>query len=114
MSPEEIRTLRKELNLTQRQLAEALKLDAETVRAWEREEEFPTKALCEAMEGLRKSPPPKVPKNNPTPLQLLGDPKFFTLLRKLFAHPKLRTEIEKIAAEYPDPLNPDEGPSGKT
>ena len=31
--------------------AQKLGVDAETVRAWEREEEFPTKALCEAMEG---------------------------------------------------------------
>lgn len=104
MTPDDIRALRKDLNLTQRQLAEALKLDVAVVRAWEAEEEFPTKALCEAMAKLRASPPPRIPKNNPTPFQLLADPKFFLLLRKLVAHPRLRAETEKLASEYPDPI----------
>lgn len=104
MSPDEIRALRKDLNLTQRQLSEALKVEVEAVRAWEREEEFPTRALCASMERLRANPPPRVPKNNPSPVQLLGDPRFFTLLRKLVAHPRLRAEAEKLASEYADPL----------
>ena len=105
MSPDEIRGLRKDLNLTQRQLSEALKVEVEVVRAWEREEEFPTRALCASMEKLRVNPPPRIPKNNPSPVQLLGDPKFFTLLRKLVAHPKLRAETEKLASDYADPLD---------
>jgi transcriptional regulator with XRE-family HTH domain len=105
MSPDDIRTLRKDLGLTQRQLAEALKLDANTVRAWETEALFPTRAHCDAMTALRANPPPKVPKNQPTPLQVLADPKFFLLLRKLIAHPKLRAEVERLAAEHPDPLD---------
>ncbi|MFO0651923.1 MAG: helix-turn-helix transcriptional regulator [Polyangiales bacterium] len=103
MSPEEIRSLRKDLSLTQRQLADALKIDADTVRAWEKEESFPTKAHCEAMEKLRVNPPPKTPKSSATPMQVLADPKFFALLRKLVAHPKLRAEVERISADYPDP-----------
>ncbi len=103
MSPEEIRTLRKDLGLSQRQLAEALKLDVDLVRAWEKEDQFPTKAHCEAMARLRESPPPKVSKSNPAPMQVLADPRFFTLVRKLVAHPKLRAEAEKLAAEYADP-----------
>jgi transcriptional regulator with XRE-family HTH domain len=105
MSPEDIRTLRNDLALTQRQLAEALKIDVDLVRRWEREEEFPTRDHCQAMAKLRTSPPPKSHKGaNLTPMQVLGDPKFFTLLRKLVAHPKLRGEVERLAAEYPDPL----------
>jgi len=106
MSPDDIRTLRKDLGLTQRQLADALKLDAATVRAWEAEGLFPTKANCEAMAALRANPPPKVPKGQPTPFQVLADPKFFALLRKLVAHPKLRAEVERLAAEHPDPVDP--------
>lgn len=105
MSPDDIRSLRSELNLTQRALAEALRLDVAQVRRWETEEEFPTKAQCEAMEAVRKNPPPKVPKRGATPMQVLGDPKFFALLRKLIAHPKLRAEVDRLAAEYPDPLD---------
>ena len=106
MSPDEIRSLRKDLNLTQRQLAEALKLDVDAVRAWEKEESFATKAHCEAMERLRANPPPRVPKGSVSPMQVLGDPKFFGLVRKLLTHAKLRAEAEKLAAEYPDPLDP--------
>lgn len=106
MSPEEIRTLRKELGVTQRQLADALKIDVDLVRDWEKEESFPTKAHCEAMEKLRANPPPKVPKNSASPMQVLGDPKFFALVRKLLSHPKLRAEVEKLSAEYSDPLDP--------
>ncbi len=103
MSPEEIRSLRKDLGLTQRQLADALKIDVDVVRTWEKEEAFPTKAHCEAMEKLRVNPPPKVSKSAATPMQVLSDPKFFALVRKLLAHPKLRAEADKLAAEYPDP-----------
>jgi transcriptional regulator with XRE-family HTH domain len=104
MSPEDIRTLRKQLNLTQRQFAEALQIETDTLRAWEREEEFPTKSACESMEKLRANPPPRPSKHVSTPIELLGDPKFFTLLRKIIAHSKLRSEIEKLAESYPDPL----------
>lgn len=102
MSPEEIRSLRKDLGMTQRQLADALKVDVEVARSWEKEESFPTKAHCDAMEKLRANPPPKVSKGA-TPMQVLSDPKFFALVRKLLAHPKLRAEAEKLAGEYPDP-----------
>ncbi|MFO0608295.1 MAG: helix-turn-helix transcriptional regulator [Polyangiales bacterium] len=105
MGPEDIRTLRKDLGLTQRQLAEALKLDPATVRAWETEALFPTKAHCDAMAALRANPPPKPSKKNATPFQVLADPSFFALLRKLVAHPRLRAEVERLAAEHPDPLD---------
>lgn len=104
MSPDDLRALRKDLNLTQRQLAEALDLDVELVRQWEKGERFPTRANCTAMEALRKSPPRRLPKN-PSPLELLADPGFFLLVRKLLAHPKLRAEAEKLASNYPDPLD---------
>ena len=47
-------------------VADALKLDVAQVRRWETGEEFPTKANCESMEGLRKNPPVKVPKKGET------------------------------------------------
>ena len=104
MTAEDIKALRKELGITQRSLAEALKVDVAEVRAWEASEAFATKAHCEAMEKLRTNPPPK-PTKNASPLQLLADPKFMLLVRKLLAHPKLRAEAEKLAAEHPDPLD---------
>lgn len=103
MTADDIKALRKELGITQRALAEALKLEVAEVRAWEASEGFATKAHCEAMEGLRADPPPKA-KKNPSPMQLLADPKFMLLVRKLLAHPRLRADAEKLAAEHPDPL----------
>ena len=104
MTADDIKALRKELGITQRALSEALKVEVTEVRAWEAAEAFPTKAHCEAMARLRTNPPPK-PTKNPSPMQLLGDPKFMLLVRKLLAHPKLRADAEKLAADLPDPID---------
>jgi|JI8StandDraft_1071087.scaffolds.fasta_scaffold110600_2 transcriptional regulator with XRE-family HTH domain len=103
MTPDEIKSLRRTLNLTQRQLAEALDLDVDLVRQWEREALFPTKAHCAAMEKLRQNPPPRPAKGAVPPMAVLSDPAFFALLRKLVAHPGLRAECLRLAAEVPDP-----------
>lgn len=104
MTADDIKALRKELGVNQKVLAEALKVEVALVRLWEASEEFPTKAHCEAMEKLRAKPPPR-PVKSPSPLQLLADPGFMLLVRKLLAHPKLRAEVEKLAAAHPDPLD---------
>jgi transcriptional regulator with XRE-family HTH domain len=104
MTADDIKALRKELGITQRALAEALKIEVAEVRAWEASEGFATKAHCGAMERLRTNPPPK-PAKSASPMQLLADPKFMLLVRKLMAHPKLRAEVERLAAEHPDPLD---------
>lgn len=105
MSPDEIRALRKDLSLTQRDLAEALDVEVELLRAWEKDEAFPTKAHVAAMAALRANPPRRAPKRAPTVWQLLADPAFMTLVRKLLHHPKLRADAERLAAEHPDPLD---------
>lgn len=105
MSPEEIRALRRELSMTQRDLAEALDAEVELVRAWEKDEAFPTKAAVEAMAKLRANPPRRAPKRSPSVWQLLADPGFMSLVRKLLHHPKLRAEVERLAAAHPDPLD---------
>lgn len=105
MSPEEIRTLRKELSMTQRELAEALEVEVELVRSWEKDEAFPTKAVIAAMGALRANPPRRAPKKGPTVWQLLGDPGFMTLMRKILYNPKLRAEVERLASSHPDPLD---------
>ena len=106
MTSDDIRALRKELGMTQRKLAEALKIEVELVREWERDDHFPTRTHCAAMEALRANGrPATIPARAPTPLQVLTDPQFFTVLRKLLAHPGLRIEVEKLAANYPDPVD---------
>jgi hypothetical protein len=36
-------------------------------------------------------------------MKVLADPALWELLRKLIAHKKLRDEVGKLAAAYPDP-----------
>lgn len=92
--------------MSQRELAEALQVDVGLVRDWEKGDRFPTKSHCEAMDKLRQQPPLKQRKSRAvtTPMELLGDPGFFALVRKLLVHPTLRVELEKLAEGYPDPL----------
>lgn len=111
MSPDDIKNLRRELSCTARELAAALSLEQETVMAWERADLFPTKRHVGMMEELRRKGPSAIPrkrkKGAATPLQSLADPAFWLLVRKLLAHPELRTAAEGLAASYPDPT--DEG-----
>lgn len=105
MSPDDIRALRKAISFTQRDLAEALKLEVELVRGWEKGETFPTRASVLAMQALRENPPRKAPKRAASVWQLLGDPGFMSLVRKLLHDPKLRAEVERLAKDTPDPLD---------
>lgn len=109
MNADAIKALRKELSLTQRELADALSLEVATVRDWESGEQFATKAHCEAMESLRSNPPPKKSKKSKSPMQTLADPALWTLVRKLLAHGALRSACEKLATEYEDPLDNERG-----
>jgi DNA-binding transcriptional regulator YiaG len=105
VSPDEIRIARKAAGVTQKDLAEALDVDVALVREWEKGDRFPTKAHCDAIAALAKNPPPKAKGRSPTPMELLADPGFFTLVRKLLAHRALRAEVEKLAGGYADPLD---------
>jgi|JI9StandDraft_2_1071091.scaffolds.fasta_scaffold526438_2 transcriptional regulator with XRE-family HTH domain len=105
MTPDEIKALRKTLSFTQRDLAEALALELDTVRGWERGELFPTKSAVTAMTTLRENPPKRAPRKAPTVWQLLADERFMALVRKLLSDPKLRAEVERLAQSVPDPLD---------
>jgi transcriptional regulator with XRE-family HTH domain len=107
MSPDDLRALRKELSCTARELAGALKLDQATIMAWERGELFPTKQYVEAMESLRAKGPSAIVRKakGDNPMRWLADPTVWELLRKLTAHKKLRDEVVKLAAAYPDPAD---------
>jgi transcriptional regulator with XRE-family HTH domain len=105
VTPDDIKALRKSTGLTQKELAEALELDVSVVRDWEKGERFPTKANCDAMAQIEANPPPRKKGRAKEPLELLADPVFFTLVRKLLAHATLRAEVETLAAKFPDPLD---------
>ena len=105
MTPDELKALRKELGCTAKELAAAIGLEQSTVMAWEKGDLFPTKPFIDKMEALRAKGPGAVPKKakGGDPMKQLGDPVFWELMRKVAAHKKLRDEVAKLAAAYPDP-----------
>ena len=105
MSPDELKALRKDLACTAKELAGALGLEQATVLAWERGELFPTKPFIDKMNALRAKGPGAIPRKSKgaDPIKALTDPGLWELVRKLAAHKKLRDEVTKLAAAYPDP-----------
>lgn len=111
MIPEDIKALRKELVCTARELAAALGVDQATVLAWEKGDLFPTKASVLKMAELRARGPAAIPKKakGADPMTVLADPALWEVVRKVVAHKKLRDDVAKLAAGYPDPAQ-DAGP----
>lgn len=104
MTPEEIKQARLSLKCTAKELAAALDVEPATVMAWERGEMFPTKQYVEKIQAFVAEGPAAVPKKakGADPLEALRDPDVWALIRKILAHPKLRTEVTKLAAKYED------------
>ncbi len=106
MSPEALKALRKELGCTARDLGATIGVDQETVLAWERGELFPTKRYVEALLDLKRRGPSAVvraPKKKSAPMELLTEPAFWLLVRKLLHHEELRREALRLAERYEDP-----------
>lgn len=115
MTPDELKALRAELKCTARELGAALDVEQAIVLKWEAGELFPTKKHVDMMTALREKGPSAIPRKargaQPSPMRLLADPALWELLRKLVAHKKLRDEVTKLAAAYPDPAE-DDGAKG--
>lgn len=105
MTPEEIKSLRKELACTAKELAQAIGMEQATVLAWEKGDLFPTKQFIDKMEQLRARGPAAIPKKSrgDGPMKVLADPALWELVRKIVTHKKLRDEVAKLASTYPDP-----------
>jgi transcriptional regulator with XRE-family HTH domain len=105
VTPDDIKALRKDLSCTAKELAAALGLEQSTVLAWEKGDLFPTKAFVDKMAQLRAKGPAAIPKKakGADPMKVLADPQLWELVRKLAANKKLRDEVVKLAASYPDP-----------
>lgn len=105
MTPDELKALRKDLACTAKELAQALGLEQSTVLAWEKGDLFPTKPIIDKMNALRARGPAAVPKKarGDAPMKVLADPVLWELMRKVVAHKKLRDEVVRLAAAYPDP-----------
>jgi transcriptional regulator with XRE-family HTH domain len=111
LSPDDIKALRSALGCTTRELGEAVGVDQATIIAWEQGQLFPTKKYVDRMLALQEKGPGSVPKKArgaaPPPVRVLADPTFWEVVRKLVAHKKLRDEVQKLAASYPDPAKDD-------
>ncbi|MGH7436700.1 MAG: helix-turn-helix domain-containing protein [Polyangiaceae bacterium] len=106
MTPDAIKALRKELSCTAKELAATLGVEQKDVLAWEKAELFPTKAFVDKMEALRAKGPGAVArkvKGTVDQVKALADPQLWEVVRKVAAHKKLRDEVVKLAAAYPDP-----------
>jgi transcriptional regulator with XRE-family HTH domain len=110
VTAEEIKSLRRELSCSAKELAAALGLEQATVLGWERGELFPTRQYVEAMGALREKGPAAIPrkakgKQGEPPIKVLADPQLWVLVRKLVAHKPLRDEVKKLAEGYSDPAD---------
>lgn len=116
MTGDEIKALRRTLDLTARQLGTRLGVDLATVLAWEREELFPTKRHVDAMRALLERGSAKGESTGEAAaaatsegagaaaaFEALADPAVWKLIRKIVAHAELRKQVEKLAARYEDP-----------
>lgn len=105
VTPDELKSFRRELGCSAKELAHALGLEQGTVLAWEKGDLFPTKPFIDKMQALRAKGPAAIPKKakGPEPMKTLTDPAFWEIVRKLSAHKKLRDEVFKLAKAYPDP-----------
>lgn len=105
MTPDELKSLRKALACTAKELANALGIEQATVLAWEKGELFPTKPWIDKMNALREAGPSAIARKakGPGPMQVMTDPAFWQVVRKLASHKKLRDDVAKLAAVYDDP-----------
>ncbi|HMA93856.1 MAG TPA: XRE family transcriptional regulator [Polyangiaceae bacterium] len=112
MTPEELKKLRTNLRCTARELAATLDIPLAEVQAWEAGEQFPTKRWVTKLEQLAALGPSgiarKKPKNNAAgvaPLDQLGNPDLWLIVRKLLAHQKFFSEVCQLADKYDDPAS---------
>jgi len=110
VSPEDLKSLRKELACTAKELALTLGVDQKEYSAWEAGELFPTKRYVTELEALRKKGPAAIVRGAKGKgaaakkgMARLSDPKFWELVRKLAEHPPLFEQVSQLAAGYADP-----------
>jgi transcriptional regulator with XRE-family HTH domain len=111
LTSQDVLALRKELKLTQKDLALRLGVDTPLVVAWERGDEFPTLDNARKLVLLREGRPletrPRRIQNDPLK-GLLNDPEYWAITRKLLAHRELYDQVRRLAKSYADPAGPAE------
>ena len=103
MRPEEIKKLHDELDCSLGELAAAVGVEVGTLLAWEAGDLFPTRRHATKLEALRKAGPGALrktpPPQQPAGIELLADPRLWTIVTKLVSDPAFFAEVEKLAAK---------------
>ena len=109
MQPEDVKRVRNALTCSVGELAAALGVEVKTVLAWESGDLFPTKRHADRLKALEREGPlaikrtiPKKPRAT-SGLDLLAEPRLWSILRKLLAHPDLLEKVERLSEPYADP-----------
>lgn len=85
-------------------------MDATSIVRWEAGDLFPTKRHVDRLLELAKAGPAAIPRRGrsakaPIGLDLLADPRLWSVVRKLLAHPDLMAQVEKLADAFTDPTS---------
>jgi len=109
MQPEDVKRLRDELACSVGELAATVGVDVKTVLAWESGDLFPTKRHADRLKALERQGPSAVKKRSSkkavTGLDLLDDPRFWKVVRKLVVHSELFAKVEKLSEAYDEPAS---------
>lgn len=102
VSPGDIKKLREELGCSLGDLARYVGVETKTLLAWESGDLFPTKRHTSRLETARRDGLPRAdkPKQAPSGLDVLSDPRLWAIVVKLAKSPEFFAEVEKIAARY--------------
>jgi transcriptional regulator with XRE-family HTH domain len=115
MQPEDVKRIRESLACSMGQLASAVGVDVKTILAWEAGDQFPTKRHADRLTALAKEGPSAIKRSRsqapPTGTDLLAEPRFWIVVRKLATNADFFATVEKMSAEYED-KSPDPDGSG--
>jgi len=104
MQSEDVKRIRDGLGCSMGQLAAALGVEVKTLLAWESGDLFPTKRHADRLRALERQGPSAIKKASPkgptAGPDLLGDPRFWNVVRKLAANPELFAKVEKLSEGY--------------
>jgi transcriptional regulator with XRE-family HTH domain len=105
MQPEDVRRIREALACSLGQLAAAVGVDVKTLLAWESGDQFPTKRHADRLKALEAEGPSAIKKSSksaPTGPDLLADPRFWSVVRKLATNRDFFAAVAQMAERYED------------
>jgi len=111
MQPEDVKRIRESLSCSIGELAAAVGVDVKSILAWESGDQFPTKRHADRLTSLEKEGPSAIKRfrssKPPAGTDLLAEPRFWTVVRKLATNSDFFATVEKMSTEYevksPDP-----------